>query len=456
MPVGHVRPESVSERFHRHLYLAVQQMRGRPLATYIRRLQEWERLEPAAFQRLRAERLAQTLSYARDRVPLYRSEPWSRALAGNSRELGAWPLLERAVVQARRAELLAQPVSDNHFFRHTSGSSGVPVAVGMDPDAAAWAWASDLRGLLWHGIRVGARCLSFRGSHEHAFKEWIRNHKAIGAADLSEVRLTEAVQFLRRGRPTYVWGFVSAIVELARHAKRTAVDAPRPLVRFAKVHGEMLYPLQRLEIEEGLGARVIETYGCNEVGTVAYECPAGSLHVFSEHVEVEIMNDGVPVDPGEIGEIFLTCTTNRVMPLVRYRIGDRGRFSPDPCRCGLPHPVIWGIEGRVSDVLLTAAGARMHGTAVLGNLLKHVHARAPVTAIRQVLFEQHDQHTWTILVQPGTGFGDVVAADLAESVKAFFGEHCQVRVQPVSHIPREASGKYRFYRTSGPVLEPRA
>lgn len=453
-----MRPESVSERFHRHLYLAVQRMRGRPVDSYVRRLQDWERLEPAAFQRLRAERLARALSYARDRVPLYRSGLWRQALRhGDGQPLSAWPLLERETIQSRGPELLAHPVSGDRFFRLTSGSSGMPLGVGMDPDAAAWAWASDLRGLLWHGIRVGARCLSFRGRHEHAFKEWIRNHRAMGAADLSEPRLTEAVHFLQRAKPTYVWGFVSAVVELARHASQIAPDAERPLAPFAKVHGEMLYPHQRREIEDGLGARVIETYGCNEMGTVAYECPSGSLHVFSEHVEVEIMNDGVPADPGEMGEIILTCTTNRVMPLVRYRIGDRGRLSPHPCRCGLPHPVISGIEGRVSDVLLTATGARVHGTAVLGGLLKHVHAKAPATAIRQVLFEQHDQQTWTVLVQPGVGFGDAVATDLAESVKAFFGQQCRVRVQPVPHIPREPSGKFRFYRTSGPVpLEPSA
>jgi phenylacetate-CoA ligase len=449
MLVPQVRPESVSEQFYRHLYLSLQRLRGRPIGSYLRQLQEWERLEPAAFQRLRAERLAQTLSYARERVPLYRSHQELRQ--GNGLELSAWPVLERETVQSRAPELLAQPVPHGHFFRLTSGSTGTPLGVAMDPSAAAWAWASDLRGLLWHGIGVGARCLSLRGSYEPVLIERLRNHMAIGAADLSEPRLTKAVRFLQRARPTFVWGFVSAVVELARHAQRTTRASERPVVPFAKVHGEMLYPGQRREIEEGLGARVIETYGCNEMGTVAYECPSGSLHVFSEHVEVEILNDGVPAGPGDTGEIVLTCTTNRVMPLVRYRVGDRGRFSPDPCRCGLPHPVICGIEGRVSDVLLTTTGARLHGTAVLGGLLKHLHAKAP-TAIRQVRFEQHDQHTWTVLVQPGTGFGDAVATELVNSVKSFFGQDCRVRVQLVSHIPREASGKFRFYR----VIQPKS
>jgi phenylacetate-coenzyme A ligase PaaK-like adenylate-forming protein len=449
-------PESGSERFHRLLYLGLQRLRRRPLGAYIRKLQEWDRLDPVAFGRLRAERMVRTLDYARERVPLYRSELWRQAFQfGNSHELSAWPLLEREMIQCRGSELLAQPTPSGHYFRLTSGSTGKPLGVGMDPDAAAWAWASDYRGLSWHGIRVGARCLSFRGRHESAFKEWIRHHKAMGAANLSEARLTEGVRYMQNSRPTYVWGFVSAIVDLARQARKIAPSAAHPLVPFAKVFGEMLYPFQRQEIQESLGARVIETYGCNETGTVAYECPAGSLHVFAEHVEVEILIDGQPAGPGDMGDIVLTCTTNSAMPLIRYRVGDRGRLSPDPCSCGRPHPVLCDIQGRVGDVLLTAAGGRVHGTAALGGLLKKVHARGPKMAIGQVLFEQHDHRTWTVLVQPGPGFGAAVAADLASSVRSVFGEQCRVVVKPVPEIPREPSGKFRFYRTSGPsAVEP--
>jgi phenylacetate-CoA ligase len=442
-------PESGSDRFHRVLYLTLQRLRGRPLAAYIRRLRDWERLDPVAFQRLRAERLAETLAYAKERVPLYRSELWSQAFRrADSRQLTAWPLLERETIQRHGKELLAQPTPKGHFFRLTSGSTGIPLGVGMDPRAAAWAWANDYRGLLWHGIRVGARCLSFRGRPEAPFKEWIRHHKAIAAANLSEARLTEGVHYIRKNRPAYVWGYVSAVVELARHARKLEPAGARSQVPFAKVHGEMLYPFQRQEIEDGLGARVIETYGCNETGTVGYECPAGSLHVLSEHVEVEIVNDGQPACLGDMGDIVLTCTTNRAMPLVRYQVGDRGRLSPDPCSCGRPHPVLCDIQGRVGDVLLTATGGRVHGTAVLGGLLKKIHAEAPRTAIGQVLFEQHDPKTWTVLVQPGPGYGDAVAAELANSVRSVFGEQCNVLVKPVPEIPREASGKFRFYRVA--------
>ena len=182
--------------------------------------------------------------------------------------------------------------------------------------------ATDYRGLLWHGIPVGARSMLVSRQREGTLAEWIRNRRHLLTGDLSSARLTEAVKYLQTARPTYVSGYVSAVAELARHAKLVAARGARSLVPFVKVFGEMLHDFEREEIERGLGARVIETYGCSETGTVGYECPAGSLHVFAEHVEVEILRDGMRVETGEAGDIVLTCTTNRVMPLIRYRVGD--------------------------------------------------------------------------------------------------------------------------------------
>ena len=442
------KPLSPSERLHRVLYLGVQRARGRPLGAYLRRLEEWGRYDRRAFDELRSERLARTLEYARSRVPLYKSGPWKEALdRADPQDLQAWPVLERQVIQTCEREMLAEPTPPGHYYRTTSGSTGTPLRVAMDPAAAAWAWAADYHGLLWHGIQVGAQALTLRPRTAGTLGEWIRNNHLVPATDLSPSRLTSAVQFLERGRTTYVWGYVSAVVELAKHA-RAMKPRRKPLVPFAKVFGEMLYPFQRELIEEGLGARVIETYGCNETGTVAYECPAGSIHVFSEHVEVEILKDGHPAAPGEMGEILLTCTTNRVMPLIRYRVGDRGRLLPDPCQCGRPHPVLGDIEGRSGDLLLTASGLQVHGTAALGGVLKKVHAKASPEAMRQVVFEQHDSRTWTVLVQPGPEFNDTVAGALIEAVRSIFGEECQVTVNPVPEIPREPSGKLRFYRVA--------
>jgi phenylacetate-CoA ligase len=149
-----------------------------------------------------------------------------------------------------------------------------------------------------------------------------------------------------------------------------------------------------------------------------------------------------------MGDILLTCFSNRAMPLVRYRVEDRGRLLPEPCACGRPHPVLADLEGRTGDLLLTASGRRVHGTAALGAVLKHASVLVPPHALARVLFIQHRPRSWRILVQPGPTFGDEDPPRLVECIQETFGADCEVVVEVVPEIPREPSGKFRFYRSA--------
>jgi phenylacetate-CoA ligase len=85
---------------------------------------------------------------------------------------------------------------------------------------------------------------------------------------------------------------------------------------------------------------------------------------FAPNVKVEIFKDGEPAESGEFGDLVLTTLTNRAMPLIRYHQGDMGALSPDPCPCGLPHPVIVDLKARAKDMFLTASGTQVHGSAM--------------------------------------------------------------------------------------------
>lgn len=438
-------PESRTERFHRLLYLGIQRVRGRPLGPYLNQFREWERLPAQEFTAMQARRLRARLLSARASVPHYSSERWNRALSGHdSGILEAWPVLERAAVQQHVDDLLARPQVEDTYTRTTSGSTGRPVRIGVSPEAAAWAWANEYRAMEWFGVPLSARALMLRSDPQSALLNWIQNRKVVSAGDLSPESLDEALRFLETKRPVYVWGYTSALAELARHA-RQAGSGSIPLARFAKVYGEMLFPFQRQQIEQDLGATVIGTYGCQETGTAAHECPLGSMHVLSEHVVLEILRDGEPVAPGEMGDIVLTCLTNDAMPMIRYQVGDRGRLSPEPCACGRPHPVLADVEGRIGDVLLTETGRAVHGSS-LGAVLKHVLAANPPGAIGKVLFEQQSPQSWKIFVESGPGFASSVPEQLANGVRGIFGAGCRVDVALVDTIPREPSGKFRYYR----------
>ena len=80
------------------------------------------------------------------------------------------------------------------------------------------------------------------------------------------------------------------------------------------------------------GVAVADNYGSTEA-FLAWACPAGSYHINAEHVIVEVVDDaGNPARPGAPGRVLVTTLQNRIMPLVRYEIGDYARRARHmPC-----------------------------------------------------------------------------------------------------------------------------
>lgn len=434
------------QALHRAAYMTLQQLRGRPVGRNIRRLQARERLDRSSFQRLLAGELRETLRYAHERVPLYSSGAWGRALAkSDPTDIAAWPVLERQTIKTRADELRAQRLWPGAFYRYSSASTGEPVRVAWSPNAAGWGWANEYHVMLWYGIPPGVRTLLMWGSDHRLLQDTLRNCHGIKTTELTPQRLEEAARYLLRRRPDLIMGLPSAITRLARHIRDNYPDAPYPLVPFAKIGGEQVYPFQREELERRLGARVIQFYGCTEMGPIAAQCPAGSMHIMSDNVHIEIFRDGVPAAPGEPGDIIATSMRNRAMPLIRCKIGDTGRLAPEPCVCGRPYPVLAELVGRAADLFETADGRKVHGYA-LGQGLQELLGTAPPGAVHQVLFQQLDPLHWKVLVESGTGFDAGLAKRLQQLVRTNFGTECDVQIERVPVVPREPSGKFRYYR----------
>ena len=146
---------ALDQAWHRAAYMTLQQLRGRPVGRFIRTLQAREQLEPSAFKQLIDTELREQLRFARAKVPLYSSGPWSQSLAhGDPTQLSAWPILDRATVRARGAELLSRGPRPGAFYRSSSASTGEPLRIAWNPHGAAWGWANEYRVMLWYGVRA--------------------------------------------------------------------------------------------------------------------------------------------------------------------------------------------------------------------------------------------------------------------------------------------------------------
>lgn len=69
---------------------------------------------------------------------------------------------------------------------------------------------------------------------------------------------------------------------------------------------------------EAFGCRVFDKSGSREFSGSAYECEAHpGHHVVAEGYIVEILKDGRPAQPGEVGEIVIPDLRNDCLPFIR-------------------------------------------------------------------------------------------------------------------------------------------
>jgi phenylacetate-CoA ligase len=161
--------------------------------------------------------------------------------------------------------------------------------------------------------------------------------------------LAELISELNEYQPAFLVGYSTVLVELA-HAKRDGRLDITPAI--ITPTAEPIPPGQKHDVAAAFECPVREVYGATECFPIAVECGHGNLHVNSDWVVLEPVDDTYqPVAPGEpSATVLVTSLTNRVQPLVRYDLGDSITMFDEPCPCGSAFPVI-EVEGRQRDVL---------------------------------------------------------------------------------------------------------
>jgi phenylacetate-CoA ligase len=123
------------------------------------------------------------------------------------------------------------------------------------------------------------------------------------------------------------------------------------------------------------------------------------------------------------------------MPLIRYRLGDRGNLSETTsiCKCGRALPLIASISGRVDDVLYTKDGRR------IGRLDPVFKADLP---IQEAQIVQDTLSNIRVRYVPAYNCSPDVEQSLAARLRDRMGP-VDVTFERLMRIPRDASGKFR-------------
>lgn len=395
-------------------------------------------------------RLQALLRHALGTVPYYRefaAQAGLDARTVSAADLPRFPLVDKPVMTARLADFRSDAVPAGRFHPNsTSGSTGTPFRFFTDTGSGQVRLANDLRVRMWTGWRIGERQallwghrgdVAKRGDWFHRFRnEFSDRVLTLNAYDLGEPQMAHYQRLLMKHRPTLMVGYSSALTLLAQYVRRNSL--PFPQLKGCISTAETLLPEQRQAIEAGFACPVLDHYGSREFGTISQQCRPGSAeHITVERVCVEVLDTaGRPAGPGEQGEIVVTDLDNYAMPFIRYRTADLGTLGAGPCDCGRGLPLLESVAGRVSEIIVGRNGKQYStpGPWLFG---------ADIPGIGQMQVVQETLEQITVRIVPNADWSDRSAATLVERMVSLLGD-VRIAIDLTDHIPKSASGKYRF------------
>lgn len=347
--------------------------------------------------------LQQTILCARATVPFYFAYPAIQLRSID--DLRRLPILRREAVRQNQKRLVSNAIPKRQLIRAgTTGTTGSNLRVAYTEEIAQCNWAFHLRQWSWAGITPRTPRVTLYGSriiaadrvkppywtHNAPERQWL-----MSIFHLSAHTAPDYLAFLRRHVGEVLEGFPSVLGILADFALLRGEPIP---MRVIFTSGEPLYSDTRRKIERAFQARVLDTYGMTELCGLVQECERGSMHLAPEYGFLEVLDENdAPIQTDEEGYFVWTGFINSAMPLIRYRIGDRGRFLGVSCPCGRRFPVVVPTITRDSDVLGCPDG-RLFSPRALNQLLKQtsslrfcqfVHERSSQITVRAVPSDGH-------------------------------------------------------------------
>lgn len=341
---------------------------------------------------------------------------------------------------------------DNTYYRNTSGgSTGEAVIFFQDKQYLEWANATKRLFNGWAGREPGEPMVKLWGSLRdilrggQGFKGYLRQQISgvtiLNSYKMSEKDMYEYVKRINSIKPRLILSFTNSIDELARFIRKhgLSIYSPSAIMTSAGV----LYPEVKAGIKEVFQAAVFNRYGSREVGDIACTCEKNQgLHIIPNIHYIEILdNRGKEVKAGEAGEIMITSLTNYTMPLIRYKIGDRGVLSEKECSCGRGFPLLEKVEGRVRSMFKNKQGDLIDSAV----FIRLFYFRDNIKQF-QVIQEALDQITINVVLKDKQKI-KVVEKDfreISEVIKPIMGNDTKVEYNIINEIKNSPSGKYMY------------
>lgn len=352
------------------------------------------------------------------------------------------PIIDKKDFHDRDAsEVINEQIKDKErlISLRTSGSTGISLEFLIDRHYEQFRKAQFLRPYLTNGNGLFDKTLWFR-AHPVEEKGWFRKFGVLKEYQVySGLRLEEQIKAIQKIKPAIIKGYGSVMGLLAKKILDENIKIVCPKIIFTD--SELLTDYLRAVIEEAFQVKIIDIFGTFETENIGYECSSHEgYHISTDTVILELINDRQKVSPGEQGEFVCTVLDNLTTPFIRYNLHDMGIYSESMCSCGRTFPLLKKIIGRSADYALRENGEKVSLRTITGGIWPLAHD------IYEFQVTQTDYNAFTILVVPSRVYSSDIVEKLQKVIRVIF-PNAQVDVKLVDTINREASGKFRVFKS---------
>lgn len=381
-----------------------------------------ETLTRAELATLQTAKLQRAVAHAAARSPFHQRKLESAGVTAASirslDDLRRIPFTTREEWMACQAEtplfgdMLAHPRERAIRYHLTSGTSGKNPLRVLD-SRRDWQWIAECwaYGFWAFGVRP-TDTVFFAFSYGSFIGFWGAHYacEKMGALTLASGNMPTDMrvrQIIEMGVTT-VCATPTYALRLAQSAAEQGLDLRSSAVNKVIVSGEPAgsIPETKKLIEDAWGAKVADTAGMTELGTICmFECShqPGGMHIIEDHFIEEVLDPATdePVGYGEKGERVVTSFGREMIPVLRYRTRDMVVKVPSTrCACGRGFDIYeGGILGRVDDMLLIR-GTNVYPRAIEGIVRGH----AEIDEFQVLVEKQNDIDEIILRVElkPGT------------------------------------------------------
>lgn len=349
------------------------------------------------------------------------------------------PVLERRAVADAGSAIMSNNISVNELRKDsTGGSTGAPTVVWLGPEERGWRASAGDYFMQYLGVPVGTRTAYFWGHHldpkckdglRERFHAFQNNTRYFDCLRLSPDALEDYHNEFERWRPACIVAYASALGHLAEHILERGYRPNYPSRCFV-TGAEKLLPKHREAIEAAFSRPIHERYGSRDVGYIAFQMePHRSLAYEADWANLLVEPETTERESG----ILITKLHADGMPLIRYRIGDVGRFMPGS-RPGRPAFFLEEIIGRDTDRIWLPDGRWVHGIEIPHMMKDH--------PVREYMFLQKSDYSIEIRIVAKDGFSEDDRQKIFDTVQANL-PGLRITLLLVGEIPRTTSNKWR-------------